>query len=240
MDKPKVMFISAANSIHTVRWVNALVKDFEIHLVFCKNHKPTIDKIDKEVILHELMFNAPWGYYLNVLQVKMLYKRIRPSIVNVHYASGYGTLARVSKVKPVLLSIWGSDVYDFPNQSKLKMKILQKNVMYADSIASTSYAMAKELKKQVETLLEKDIAITPFGVDIEKFKKIKDKTNKEDFNIGIIKALKANYGIKYVILAIKRIKEELKKEGQTELSNSIKLYIYGERRTKKRVNTIDR
>lgn len=67
MKKKKVFFISAANSIHTVRWVNSLSNEFEIHLVYCKNHKPNIDNINSKVVLHELKFNAPYGYYLNVM-----------------------------------------------------------------------------------------------------------------------------------------------------------------------------
>lgn len=171
------MFISAANSIHTVKWVNALSEKFEVHLVYCKNHKPDIHEINSKVILHELAFKSPFGYYLNFLQLRKLYKKISPDLVNVHYASGYGTLVRISKIKSVLLSVWGSDVYDFPNESKVKKKILQKNIMHADYIASTSNAMAKELRKQVPKL-QKEIFITPFGVNIDKFRKIEKEERK--------------------------------------------------------------
>ena len=30
------------------------------------------------------------------------------------------------KLKPLVLSVWGSDVYDFPYQSKLKMGIVKE------------------------------------------------------------------------------------------------------------------
>lgn len=237
MEKIKVLFISAANSIHTVKWVNALSEDFEVHLVYCKNHKPNIDEINSNVFLHELYFNAPIGYYLNALQLRRIYQRVKPRVINVHYASGYGTLARVSKIKPILLSVWGSDVYDFPNESKIKKRILQKNIMYADKLASTSNAMAEELKKQVP-MLKKDIFITPFGVDIEKFKKIDVEKEKDYFNIGIVKALKEKYGIEYAILAIKKLKDKLKNEQKEELSNSIKLYIYGDGEEKEKLQNL--
>ena len=126
MKKNKVFFISAASSIHTVKWVNSLSEDYEVHLIYCNNHQPKIDSVNKNVILHKLHFKAPIGYYLNSIELRKLYKKIHPDIINVHYASGYGTLARISRIKPVLLSIWGSDVYDFPNQSKIKNRILKK------------------------------------------------------------------------------------------------------------------
>lgn len=235
MQKLKVMFISAANCIHTVRWVNSLSQDLEIHLVYCKNHKPNIDNISSNVILHELKFNAPYGYYLNSMQLRSLYKKIKPNIINVHYASGYGTLTRISKIKPVLLSVWGSDVYDFPNESKLKKKILQKNVMYADEIASTSNIMAEELKKQVP-MLKKNINITPFGIDIEKFKK--DKPNNNTFIIGNVKTLKSLYGIEYGILAVKHLKNKLLNEGKNELSQSIQFHIYGDGEEKEKLEEL--
>ena len=60
--------------------------------------------------------------------------------------------------------------------------------MFADEIASTSNVMAKELKRK-NSNIKKDIYITPFGVDIEKFKKLEVKREGNDFNIGNIKKL---------------------------------------------------
>lgn len=232
MSKKKVLFISAANSIHTIKWVNALSEEYEVHLAYCKNHQSNMDTINKNVYLHELTFTAPIGYYLNAFSIKKVYKNVLPDIVNVHYASGYGTLARISKIRPTLISVWGSDVYEFPNKSNLKRKILQKNIMYAENIASTSNAMAIELKKQVP-MLKKNIYITPFGVDIEKFKKNNNNRENKNFNIGIVKTLKKIYGVKYAILAIKLLKDKLKNSNEVELADSIKLYIYGDGEEKK-------
>ncbi len=226
MNKKKVLFLSAANSIHTIRWVNALSKKFEVHLVYCKNHKPTIDLINKKVVLHELKFKAPFGYYLNSCELKKIYKKLKPDIINVHYASGYGTLARISRLPNILLSVWGSDVYDFPNKSKLKKKILTKNILYASHIASTSNNMAVQLKKIVSEL-KKEIYITPFGVDVNKFKNMHLKRNDDDFNIGNIKSLEEKYGIEYLILGVEELLNDLK-DKDNSLVDKIKLYIYGD------------
>lgn len=227
MKKKKLFFISAASSIHTVKWVNALSKNYEVHLIYCKNHQPKVDTISSDVILHSLTLNAPLGYYLNSFELKKLYKRISPDIVNVHYASGYGTLARISKLDNIILSVWGSDVYDFPNQSKIKKRILEKNVKHAKCIASTSNVMAEELKRQVN-ISNKKIYITPFGVDINKFYKYSSTRNDSNINVGTIKALEEKYGIKYTILAVKKVKEDLIKKEEKELADSIKYYIYGD------------
>ena len=225
MPKIKVFLISAANSIHTVKWVNALCRDFEVHLIYCNNHTPGIHNINSKVILHKLPFNAPYGYYLNCSFLNHLFRQIKPDIVNVHFASGYGTLARISKIQVDLLSVWGSDVYAFPKKSKVKKKILEKNIEYANNIASTSNVMAKELKN-VFPNLSKEIFITPFGVDVDKFKNqhIKHKT----LNIGNIKTLSPVYAIEDGIFAIKKLRENLINHGSVDLADSIRFFVYGD------------
>jgi len=237
MKKFKVLFLSAANSIHTIRWVNALSKDFEIHLVYCKGQAPTMNKPNENVILHELKNKAPIGYYTNFLELRKLYKELKPDLVNAHYASGYGTLARIAKIGPILLSIWGSDVYEFPNKSKINKLILKKNVNYADYLASTSNVMANELKRQVENL-DKEIYITPFGVDINKFKKINLKKENDDFIIGVVKTLEEKYGIEYAILAVRKLKDKMKSVNREEIARKIKFYIYGEGKNKEKLQQL--
>lgn len=226
MRKIKVFFIAPANNIHTIRWVNSLCEKYEVHLISCKNHVDALDKIDNKVIVHKLIFPSPLGYYLNAIQLRKLYKKIKPDLINVHYASGYGTLTRISKVKPVLISVWGSDVYDFPNESEIKAKIFRKNILNAEYIASTSNVMAEELKKKV-SLGDKTVYITPFGVDTEKFKNIEKNKEKSEFRIGNVKTLEPKYGIEYAILAVKQLKEKLIKNNEKDLAEAIKLYIYG-------------
>lgn len=229
----KVFFVAAANSIHTVKWVNSLSKYFEIHLIYCPNHKPAIDKIDEKVILHKLKYKAPMGYYANAWELKKMYQKVKPDIVNVHYASGYGTLARMAKLPNVLLSVWGSDVYEFPRKSKLNFWILSKNIRYAKQIISTSQVMADELKKTIH-LVNQEIWITPFGIDIERFRKT-DNQQRNSINIGIVKTLSPIYGIEYAIYAMKNLKEELIDE---ELYQKVKLYIYGDGPDKEKLQNL--
>lgn len=223
----KILLLAAGSDIHSVRWANKLEElGNEVHLCYVSNHLPAIDKINENVKLHKLTFPSPAGYYLNMIQLKIIIYKIKPDVLNAHYASGYGTLARLVKAPPYLLSVYGSDVYDFPYKKKLNMKIIRKNLSAPNAIASTSFAMAK----QTNTLIEKpnnDIYITPFGVDVEKFsRKAHVNSNENIVVIGSIKKLSAKYGIKYGILSINYLVKEiltLKNENYT-----IKYHIYGE------------
>lgn len=225
----KILFLANAASIHTVRWVNALSeRGHEVHLVYKFDDEPKDNKISQDVNLHRLKYSGRKGYYLNVKQLKSLYNSIKPHVVNVHYASGYGTLARISKMKPLVLSVWGSDVYDFPYKNKLSMKTVVDNLKYANQIASTSNSMANQVRRLLKDK-NKNIGITPFGVNIEHFSNNKDNGLAENnIIIGTIKALSYQYGIDDFIQSIKILKDNLKTEGHEELSNKIFAKIYGD------------
>ena len=87
MEKKRVLFLAAANSTHTVKWVNSLCENYEVHLVYCSNHQPENDRINSNVVLHKLKFKASLGYYTNAFELKKVFNEIKPDIVNVHYAS---------------------------------------------------------------------------------------------------------------------------------------------------------
>lgn len=148
----KILFLSAANSIHTVRWVNALSeRGNEVVLVSQRNHQVMENAISEAVRVIYLHFGGVAGYYLNAIEMHNICEREQADVINVHYASGYGTLARIAKLPNVILNVWGSDVYEFPCRGKIQEKILRKNLAYANIIASTSYAM----KCQIEKFLDK-------------------------------------------------------------------------------------
>lgn len=221
----KILFISCANSIHTVRWVNQLTsKGHEVNLVFCRDHGPTVYEIDSRVNLISLPFDSGKGYYLNALHLNRIAKNIKADVINVHYASGYATLARMARLKNIVLSVWGSDVYDFPYESDFKMKIIKKNINYAKVICSTSYAMANQVRKVMNNE-NMQIEVTPFGVDINRYKvkKIENDSDSE-IKIGIVKTISEKYGIKYLIEAMEILKDKLSSFNNIDFT----LSIYGD------------
>ena len=232
----KILFLSAANSIHTVKWVNALVeKGHEVVLVSNKGHEPKEDALDNRIQFYCLKYSGNLGYFLNAKELSILVKKIKPTVINVHYASGYGTLARIAKLPPYLLSVWGSDVYDFPYESKIKNRILKKNIKNADMLASTSKCMAQQLRKVMsDSSLE--IAITPFGVDLELFNpSLYAKSKNNEFIVGTVKALESKYGIFELIQAFEKLNDEIKKNEQ--FHKTLKLEIYGDGSQKEEIQS---
>ena len=230
----KIIFLGEAASIHTIRWVNSLSeKGIEVILVSLKGEVDIIGKINDNVKVIYLPFGTKIGYYLNIFALKRIISKEKPDLINVHYASGYGTLGRLSGFNKKLLNVWGSDIYDFPNESKIKKIIIEKNLKNYTAIASTSYCMAEETKKYLKNKSKK-IFITPFGVDTEKFKNFNIKKKKNELVIGIVKTLTENYGIEYLIRAIKELENIL----DIENYKKIKLLIYGKGELKNKLESL--
>ena len=193
----KIAFLAGHSSIHTVKWVNEMaLRGHEVHLI---TMHPGTEELHQNIQVHKLPFAPPYGYYLNAWHLKRLLQHINPDILNTHYASGYGTLARLSRFHPNLLSVWGSDVFDFPYESRMKMRIMQRNLAAADWIASTSNVM----KRQTETIHnpEQPIAVTPFGVDCERFRPMEINIEQNRIRIGTVKRMASTYGIATLIEA---------------------------------------
>mgnify|MGYP006291416743 CR=1 FL=1 len=220
----KITFLAGGSSIHTVRWVNAMsVRGHDVSLITI--HKEGLNNFNKKVQIYTLPIKNNLGYYLNHPIAKRIVNKIKPDIINTHYASGYGTLSRLINYKPTLLSVWGSDVYDFPYQSRMKKNILTKNLKSATEIASTSHAMKEQTEKFINN---KTIHVTPFGINLNKFKPFNKKDNSQTINIGIIKTLTKKYGIKYLIKAVRILLNKLDSENRFSLKEKIRLTIVGD------------
>lgn len=193
----RVLLLSAASCIHTTRWANGLA-DAGVELHLATLH-PLSHKLDERVVVHQLPFGSPFGYFLAVVALRKLIAALSPDLINTHYATGNGLLARLAGCRPNLLSVWGSDVYDFPLKSPMHRWLLGGNLRAATAIASTSYCMARATAKTFE---HEHVFITPFGIDECVFKlthKPADLSNK--IVIGTVKTLKAKYGIDTLIEA---------------------------------------
>lgn len=197
----KIVFIAPANSIHTQKWVNSFSKNNEVFLI-------SLHRVEKNLIDGTLIYlpiKNKLGYYLNAFTLHKLIKKIAPNIINVHYASGYGTLARLAKIPPYILNVWGSDVFDFPYDSKFKNKLIRKNLKAAYQIASTSIVMKEQTLKLINPVRE--IIVTPFGVDINFFIPMK-KNDSSKLVIGTVKTMAPKYGIKTLIKAFNDVFEK--------------------------------
>lgn len=222
----KIALLSGAASIHTIRWANGLAKaGLEVHLI---SQHPPLEVLDSKVKTYIVPYRGIIGYFTMVPKVKSLLKKIQPDLVNAHYASGYATTARLVGYHPWILSVWGSDIYYFPHRSPFHKMLVRANLLSADRVASTSYAMADQVKVLAPKL--DNISITPFGVDIDYYDSVTTplvkKDNSTNLTIGTVKSLSEPYGIDILIQAFSLLLEKLKKN-HPELIPKIQYRIVG-------------
>ncbi|MBK7866193.1 MAG: glycosyltransferase [Ignavibacteriales bacterium] len=212
MKKIKLLMLADLRSSHTKKWADVLsVSGFEVHLFgFTKAFE-----IFENVIVHEGNVEnetaasdegslKKGSYLLELKRLKKLIREINPDIVHAHYASSYGFLGALSGKHPFAVSVWGLDVFSFPNRSPLHKKVFRYTLSKADTIFSTSRFMAEETKKYTK----KEIIITPFGVDFNKFHPVV-KGKSEVIKIGMIKLVSPKYGQEYLIRAFAQVANEL-------------------------------
>lgn len=200
----KVCFIAPADNYHIKKWCNWFVgRGHQVHIISF-----TDGSLDG-VYIHKISTSIKPDskdldkikYLFHSFEVRKLVQKIKPDIVNVHYATSYGTVAALSGLKGYVLSLWGSDIYDFPQKSIFHKELLKYSLNCAGYIFSTSKVMALEAKKYTK----KNIEITPFGVDITLFNPDKKNRSYETdgiIRIGTVKALTPKYGIDVLIRAV--------------------------------------
>lgn len=125
-----------------------------------------------------------------------------PDILHAHYATSFGLIAALSGFHPFIMSVWGSDVYEFPDKSFINRLSVKFVLRRADRILSTSHVMARRTAK----FTSKPIAVTPFGVDTGLFRKL-TVSHDDKFIIGNVKTLSPKYGIDVLIRAFKIVME---------------------------------
>lgn len=193
----KVLLLSAGNSIHTLRWANAYCeRGVEVHVV--TEHAP-IQGYDPAVRIHVLPHLGGLGYLLNGPRVARLTRKLKPDVVNAHYASGYGSLARWCKSAPVVLNVWGSDVFAFPEKSVLHKTLLRSNLAAADRLVSTSAVMARRTASLLNN--SPKVSVVPFGVDLDRFRPKVSTDRGGLVTIGTVKALEHHYGVDVLLEA---------------------------------------
>ena len=205
----KVLLLADIGSSHTEKWALGLAsKGIKVGLFsFNSPRNKWFEGVDNiELIFHPVevlkgnKFSEKMGYlrYLPVLKNKI--KEFQPTILHAHYASSYGLIGALTRFQPFVVSVWGSDVYDFPKKNWINRSILKYTLSKAQRICSTSHCM----KEETLNYTSKNIKVIPFGIDVEVFKRAKDSevlTENKKMVIGNIKSLEDKYGIDTLIRA---------------------------------------
>ena len=221
----KILLLADLTSSHTIKWANSLAeKGLDIYVYGFTN--PNKDLYCEKIRIYTQpnnlsnitkLGNGNWVklYYLTTFfRLRKLIKEIQPDIIHAHYVSSYGLLAALINFHPLVLSVWGSDVTQFAEKSRIHRELLKRILSKADKVTATSQFLSSETSKYST----KHINVIPFGIDINKFRNYPTQDNGS-LRIGIFKSLEKHYGHDLLFHAFKMI--------ITNLKTPIKLLVVG-------------
>jgi glycosyltransferase involved in cell wall biosynthesis len=199
--------ISDINSPHTQKWAISLKMkgiDIAVFSIATPTQHWYLDfsiplyspmKFDHKIFSASLFSKI--AYLRAFPYLKKVIKEFKPDIVDAHYASSNGLLGALTGFKPLIISVWGSDIYSFPKKSFIGKYILRFNFKQSALICSTSMAMVSHIKNYTDH----NIKVIYFGVDPNIFKPVPVASpfQQDDFVIGTIKSLEPVYGIDILI-----------------------------------------
>jgi glycosyltransferase involved in cell wall biosynthesis len=140
-----------------------------------------------------------FNYFFSHKSAKKAILAFRPHLVHAHYASSYGMIGRKTNFHPFFISVWGSDLFEFPNKNVWSGKVFAKNLKAADRIFATSKVMCVELKERWKT----NPIQMPFGINTNVFVPAKSYRfcQPETLVIGMVKSMEHVYGVDVLIRA---------------------------------------
>ncbi len=207
----RIVYLSHINNYHTIKWARYFSEHGnDVHVLSLQKPDPDILSGLSNISVHWLGFSGNVGgsstkkisYLFTLRQIRHYLDKLDPDVIHAHYASSYGFLASLCCDKPYYLSVWGSDVYDFPNRGPIHKLALTHALKKCTWLCSTSKAMAQEANKYVN----KPVLITPFGVDTKLFNPCKRvRRDSGRIILGTVKALEKKYGIDILLNAVARI-----------------------------------
>lgn len=232
----KVLLLGDINSAHLIKWAQGLsgagIKTgiYSLSLPVSEWYKndPNIQVFGAGMVEKQSFNKSSFlkiGYLKKLGELKQVIRSFNPDIVHAHYATSYGLLAALSAKKPVFISIWGSDLIDFPHKSFLHKLLLGYSLKKATRLFVTS----KFLQEQLDGLYRLDSVLIPFGVNVDDFSPVR-KENKGELTVGTVKSLQPLYQIDKAIKAFAIV------SGQME--RPVKMLIVGDGPERKKLEQL--
>ena len=199
MSRKRVVIFGWAHRVHTQRWAVGMVsRGFEVKLISLG--QAILPGIETVVFPH----TGKAAYLKHLSEAVREARKFKPDLVHAHYAAGFGLWALRTKIKPMLVSVWGADIIDFPSNI-ITRALIRRILKKADRITATSRFL-KETVKKLRPGAEKKTAVIPFGVAIPpEVAPLPDKPIK----ICFIKAHRKKYGPDVLLKAIAEVKKQI-------------------------------
>lgn len=201
----KVVLLAPGKSSHTHKWAHFFLEQgMDVTVVTFKDHFSEKNAQEVRTLVLPKLLPGKLSYITAVFALKKILKELRPDVFHAHFASSYGFVGALTGYHPFFVSVWGTDIFQFPKKSGINRKIIEFTLGKADVVCSTSHIMAEETKLYVK----KPVEVTPFGVNLAKFFP-EARVARSGFKIGIAKGLEDKYGFRDLFKAVSDLRKRL-------------------------------
>ncbi|MBI5138138.1 MAG: glycosyltransferase family 4 protein [Nitrospirae bacterium] len=161
----RVLYVADAGSIHTRRWAE-FFRDQGIEVHVASFRGATIAGVSVHVLPTYGLGRL--GYLLAIMKLRALARCLRADVVHAQYVTSYGFLAAAARLRPLVLTAWGTDVLISPRKSRLMRWLARYAVRSADQITTVAQHMNRAVAEL--GIPEDEVVAVPFGVDTERFR----------------------------------------------------------------------
>jgi glycosyltransferase involved in cell wall biosynthesis len=152
-----------------------------------------------------LPFAGKLKYIYSAGFVGSLLRKIRPDVVVAYYVTGYGTLARLARCRPLVQVTSGSDILRAP-RNPLMRTLLRINLRDADLVTAWAPHMAETAREL--GVVDGRLFVLPRGIPLRSFSGIRSSHPHEDDAPSAIttRSLKPGYNADVLIESIHLLK----------------------------------
>lgn len=159
MAAKRLVIFGWADSVHIRRWVSGLAqRGFEIKLISMAG------TAHPEVETTIIPRRGRLSYFRQAGRAVREACLFKPHLIHAHYATGPGYWALKTNVRPSIISVWGTDITEFPSNPLMRM-FLRRNLRRVDWVTATSRSL-HAATLQLEPQISDRISIIPFGVTV--------------------------------------------------------------------------
>jgi glycosyltransferase involved in cell wall biosynthesis len=161
----KVVYLADAPYIHTRRWLEHFIAagiDCEV-----VSFRPA--EIEGARV-HYIDGAEPLGkarYLIHARRVKALIEELQPDLVHAMHLTSYGFLGALAGVRPLVLSVWGTDILAAPRLTPFHRWLTRYALAHADAITATGLQLATETTRYAPR--GTPVTVVPYGVDLDRF-----------------------------------------------------------------------
>ena len=164
----RICLLANALSIHTKRWIDSL-RDMgsDVYLISFRGSNMSDPNFHfwspvRNGYLYKSIFVLK-----SLRDIKSKIWEINPDVLHAHYLTSYGLLGVLSTFRPLVVSVWGSDLFVDARKSVFHRHIIKSVLEKADLVTVMANHMIAEVEK-LSCVARKTIKVT-LGVNTDKF-----------------------------------------------------------------------